>query len=167
MARLEIRTMRAEDLDEKVDVHVQTWFETYEGLVPDAWSRENITPEKMRALQLQRGFERTFVACLDGRIVGFASFEPVARAFVGRSDVSEVSSIYVLREFQGTGAGGALLEAALGSCPNDDVVLFVLEGNDQAIGFYEHLGFERTGRRVDDGPMRDLEMLLRRGEDSK
>lgn len=163
MAQLDIRTMRAEDLNEKVGVHVQAWFETYEGLVPDAWSRENVTSEKMRAFQLRRGFERTFVACLDDKIVGFASFEPEARAFVGRPGVSEVSSIYVLREFQGTGAGRGLLEAALKSCTHDDVALFVLEGNDRAIGFYEHLGFRRTGRHVDDGPMCDLEMLLRRG----
>jgi hypothetical protein len=87
MAQLDIRTMRAEDLDEKADVHMQAWFETYEGLVPDAWSRENITSKKMRAFQLRRGFERTFVACLDDKIVGFASFEPEARAFAGRPGV--------------------------------------------------------------------------------
>ena len=46
------------------------------------------------------------------------------------------------------------------------VVLYVLEGNEKAAGFYRHMGFEPTGRIQLDhtpyGTLRDLEMVCRR-----
>ena len=49
--------------------------------------------------------------------------------------------------------------------------LLVLEGNRQAIGFYEHMGFRLTGRRRTDqlygAEITELEMVLDRDRASR
>lgn len=47
--------------------------------------------------------------------------------------------LFVAPEERGNGTGKALLDAALGLYPVDEVS--VNEQNPQAIGFYEHMGF--------------------------
>lgn len=63
----------------------------------------------------------------------------------------EVKRIYLLRRFQGGGIGRRLMDVAM-----EDVrargarrlLLGVYSGNDQALGFYRRLGFERVGDRL-------------------
>ena len=155
----EILPMTEADLEAKARLHVRCWHEAYEGLVPQAWLDENITYGRMLARQRRIGWERVLLAWDRGVPVGFASWEDEARAWAGRRDVSEVSSIYLLRSHQGRGMGRALMEAALERCAHESVALLVLAGNDRAIGFHEHLGFSLTGRSVAEEPLIELEML--------
>ena len=156
---VEIVPMTEVDLEEKARVHVRCWRETYAALVPEAWLRENVTFERMLERQRRRGVERVLLAREAGSLVGFVSWEDEARPWAGRTGVSELSSLYLLRSHQGRGIGRALTQAALGRCPHDRTVLLVLEGNERALGFYEHLGFSATDRLVTDGPLTELEML--------
>lgn len=75
-------------------------------------------------------------------------------------------AFYLLRKFQGQGLAGALMRYCLDFCTCPNVVLYVLEGNEKAAGFYRHMGFEPTGRIQLDhtpyGTLRDLEMVCRR-----
>lgn len=162
MCAIEIRPMAEADHEAKARVHVACWNEAYEGMLPAAWLRENITYEGILARQRRIGWERVLLACDGGEPVGFASWELEARAWAGRPDASEVSSIYLLRSHQGRHVGRALMEAALDRCPHAGVVLIVLEDNARAIGFYEHMGFSLTGRTFTDGVLREAEMLLMR-----
>lgn len=63
-------------------------------------------------------------------------------------DGLEIERIYLRKEFQGQGLGSSLLEKAI-SIANDRnkryIWLGVWERNEQAIGFYEHKGFTKTG----------------------
>ena len=72
----------------------------------------------------------------------------------------------MLRDHQGKGVGGVLLDRALELLPEKKVALFVLRGNEQAIGFYRHRGFRFTGReltqKVTGGELTELEMALER-----
>ena len=55
-------------------------------------------------------------------------------------------AIALLREYQGLGLGRKLMDATmdkLNSCT--PITLYVLKGNDHAIGFYEHYGFRFDG----------------------
>ncbi len=162
MSSISIRPMTEADLEAKARLHVACWSETYAGVLPDAWLRENITYEGILARQRRIGWERVLLACDGSRPVGFASWEPDARAWARRPGASEISSIYLLRSHQGRGDGRALMEAALARCPHAEVVLLVLEGNTRAIEFYEHMGFSRTGRTFTDGALKEAEMLLAR-----
>ena len=81
-------------------------------------------------------------------------------------EASEIVAFYLLRKFQGQGLAGALMRHCLDFCTRPNVVLYVLEGNEKAAGFYRHMGFEPTGRIQLDhtpyGTLRDLEMVCRR-----
>jgi len=98
--------------------------------------------------------------------VGFARYEPRAREFVSTPDASEIGALYLLEAYQGRGLGRLLVEACLTRLRRPKVALYVLEGNEKAIGFYEHMGFHMTGHRMtvqmDGGEMDELEMVLDR-----
>ena len=162
MSPIAIRPMTEGDLEAKARLHVACWNETYTGLLPATWLQENITYEGILARQQRIGWERVLLACDGNKPVGFASWEPETRPWADRPGASEVSSLYLLRSHQGRGVGRTLMEAALARCPHPEVVLLALETNARAIGFYEHLGFSLTGRRIVEGPIHEAEMLLTR-----
>ncbi|HUF02641.1 MAG TPA: GNAT family N-acetyltransferase [Aridibacter sp.] len=60
----------------------------------------------------------------------------------------EISRIYLLSEFQGSGRGKALIGKCIEEAERflcDKVWLSVWHHNDRAIGFYEKMGFEKAG----------------------
>lgn len=77
-----------------------------------------------------------------GAVVGFilagAPREAADRAVVG-SEGKEVYALYVRQSHYGTGAGRALMAAAVGE---EACMLWVLDDNPRAQGFYRKLGFE-------------------------
>lgn len=148
-------------------VHAAAWQETYRGLMPDAYM-DTITPAFCTGIAHRDyaagGGEKTLLAYVDGSAAGFARFEPQARGFVGRPGTGEICALYLLRAYQGRGAGRALMEACLQRLPaSHPVAVFVLKGNERAVGFYRHMGFAFTGRSIEQqtgfGPITELEML--------
>ena len=95
------------------------------------------------------------------KVVGFARYEPEARDFVTVPDAAEVSALYVLEAYQGQGLGRMLMDACLDRLERPRVALYVLEGNEKAIGFYKHMG-NRMAVEMDGGEMAELEMVLDR-----
>ncbi len=61
------------------------------------------------------------------------------------SGKTKVQKIYVLTEFQGTGAGGFLMDFAISEAKKKDSTAVFLNVNrhNKAIGFYEHFGFKK------------------------
>ena len=58
-----------------------------------------------------------------------------------------------------------LVKAVINKLSNENLVLYVLEGNNQAINFYKYLGFSFTGismeQQVSGGVIKELEMVLK------
>ena len=134
----EIREMRPEDYDAKGYVHWKSWQETYAGLIEERFIL-NQSLEKCQNIA-HRWPQNTLVADLDGKIVGYSCYGK------GEDGSGEVIAIYLLREAQGAGLGRKLMDVAmeqLAGC--SPITLWVLRGNDHAIGFYEHYGFRLTG----------------------
>lgn len=137
-----IREMHPEDCDQKGYVHWKCWQETYTGLVDKSYL-SHLSLEKCRNMAY-RWPENTFVAELDGKIVGFSCYsafdvDPLPRH-------GELMALYVLKEAQNMGIGKALMQAALGKLADyREIHLWVLKGNNRAISFYEHFGFHLDG----------------------
>ena len=133
-----IRDMRPDDADEKGYVHWKSWQETYSELI-DSTHLEKQSLEKCRAIA-HRWPDNTLVAVSDGVIIGFG-------CFIRHDDgCGEISAIYILKESQGKGIGRMLMDALLEQLSvRGSVILWVLKGNDRAIGFYEHYGFRMNG----------------------
>lgn len=94
------------------------------------------------ASETEGGDRMTFVARVGGKVVGYTS--PCIEDGQRR-----IGAMYVSPDAQGEGVGSKLLARALewhGS--DEDVYLYVVSYNDKAIGFYEHFGFEKTGKEM-------------------
>lgn len=135
------------------------WGETYKGLMPDSI---------LEGRSLERWVQRTkenpenkYIAFADGKAVGIVGFLPQARDFVTDNESGEIVALYVLKEYQKQGIGKALMNKALKDISSDKVTLFVLKGNENAVEFYKHMGFELTGKELFDNGLTELEMIKR------
>lgn len=72
-------------------------------------------------------------------------------------DGSHIEALFVDPDARGAGVGRALVEEALRRHP--DLTTDVNEQNAQAVGFYERMGFERTGRSDRDGQGRAYPLI--------
>ena len=141
-------------------MHSLTWRETYAGLLPQQLI-DLVTPEFALRSTLTHPMETTYLAVLDGTVIGFADFADPARPPIDYPDCSEITSLYVLAKDQGRGVGRALFESTISHTANPSrVALWAFIGNVRAIGFYEHCGFHRTGKTQaeDDGQNLEIEL---------
>lgn len=155
---MEIVPVTDENAADSGRIIYQAWGETYRGLMPD---------EILDGRQLEKcievahqNMENKRLCYVDGEAAGTVITLPEAREFCTNRDSGEVVALYVLKKFQHMGIGKALLEWAIDNTDKNKVTLFVLKGNDNAIGFYEHMGFRFTGNEYCDRGMTDLEMVL-------
>jgi ribosomal protein S18 acetylase RimI-like enzyme len=145
-----IRSANRDDIPALARVHVQSWPETYGGLVPTE-ILDAITLES-RVEQWERTFDQPhgiFVALENDVLVGFASCG-AAQDFL-QAD-GELYTLYLLNSHQHRGLGRALWSAVLGfgQARNwESMVLWVLESNILAQGFYKHFGCKLVDRRVE------------------
>jgi ribosomal protein S18 acetylase RimI-like enzyme len=141
-------------------VHVETWQATYAGLLPNAmlvamsdvrqsawWSQVLADPGEARGVFVADDEEMG--------VVGFGSCGPVRdppEGIDGREGrVGEVYTLYVEPDFQNRGLGRRLLDALFRQLKADRcevAVLWMLAENPTRF-FYEGLGGERVGQRID------------------
>ena len=149
-------------------VHVETWQSAYAGLLPDMmlagmsdvrqsawWSRALGDPGQSRGI---------FVADdEDMGVVGFGSCGPVRDAPEGLNGtekrVGEIYTLYVEPDFQNRGLGRQLLSAMFEQLLKDgcDTAVLWMLANNPTRFFYESLGGERVGDRIDTMAGRDVE----------
>lgn len=95
------------------------------------------------------------LATQDGRPVG------TARLLI-EGETAKIGRVAILSELRGTGAGAALMRAALDELRARGVTRAKLGAQTHAIGFYERLGFTVYGPEYDDAgiPHRDMSLAL-------
>lgn len=82
---------------------------------------------------------------------------------------NRVGSIYILQSYQNRGIGKKLMQLVLDTFPGKNIYLHVQTENQQAISFYEKLGFVKTTDlpteyfdNAKTKPLNQVEMVLRR-----
>ena len=146
-----VRAARPDDARSVAEVHVASWRHTYQGLLPDDYL-ERLSVDDREAMWLGAFADPepksgAFVAAVDDRIVGFASFGPSRDEDVSER-TGEVPAIYVDPSVLGTGVGRELFEAAtlaLRDAGFARATLWVLEANALARRFYEKAGWAWDG----------------------
>ncbi len=160
-----IRRWRAEDLEALVVLHEACWREAYADLMPAGFIDEVFADPAAHVVrrreQLAAGSD-TWVADLDGRLVGFASSGP-ARSADAPTD-HELYALYTRAAAWGTGVGHALHEAAVGE---RDAFLWTLDGNERSRAFYERQGYRADGVTDDQPAGRQVRMVRRRSPDGR
>jgi ribosomal protein S18 acetylase RimI-like enzyme len=127
--------------------HVRTWQAAYAGVLPAAFLADlDPAPRERAWREWIEGGGDILVAERAGRLVGFASVGP-ARDEPGSG---ELYAIYVEPEAWSSGAGRALMDAAVARLAErgyDEALLWVLEENPRARRFYERAGWSSDGGR--------------------
>lgn len=140
-------------------MHVTSWRETYQGLLPDnmlaslsvesravAWTKIMGEPATERSTVI-------YLAEYSAAIVGFCSCGAQRTETLKRKGFDgEVSAVYVLREFQKRMIGTQLLTTTSSDLIRrgfKGAALWVLRDNLTARRFYEHLEGEVIGERED------------------
>jgi ribosomal protein S18 acetylase RimI-like enzyme len=155
-----VQTREAIEADAEVitAVHIASMREAYGTLFPaEALARIDARDRRERWREhLAGGTSITLLAEAGGEPVGFASFGKCRDEDISPGTAGEVMAIYVHPAAWGQGVGSALLRQALDRLRSHgfaEVLLWVIEGNRQAIEFYERFGFVR------DGSLRRFEMF--------
>lgn len=142
---LRVRRATEDDTDAVRRVGHATWPAKYtfapEGHVEHGlatyWSEE-VVRQGLRDMP-------TWIAEVDGEVVGMANLDP-------RREPPVIWKLYVVPGAQGSGAGTALIEAAIAEAVWP-VRLEYADGNDRAARFYARLGFVEIQRIAKaDGP---------------
>ncbi|PPF87191.1 GNAT family N-acetyltransferase [Pseudoclavibacter sp. RFBJ3] len=154
-------------------VHVDSWRAAYAGLIPSevlaalsveqrtaGWTRWIAASLRGDATDLDAVRPHRLLVAEDGeRIVGWAAFGPGRDPDDGHR--GELGGLYVHPDHWSTGVGAALIRRAeqeLRTAGHSDAYVWVLTGNDRAIGFYERQGWRADGasKIADEGSARAL-----------
>ena len=94
-------------------------------------------------------------------LLGWLDNRPVATARMFREgDTGKIGRVCVLREARGTGAGAAIMRAALEALRNDGARFAKLASQSYALPFYEKLGFSAYGPEYLDAGIPHRDMVL-------
>ena len=152
---MNVRPATAEDADAIGQVQVETWRAAYQGLMPDEAIAQFDVEERRRMWReglgrAPRPGSATFVAELEGEVVGFASVG--AARDEDDPSTGELYAIYLHPTRWDRGIGRALLERAEESMRSSGfelAILWVLEGNERGERFYRAAGWEEDGSKLD------------------
>lgn len=135
--------------------HVGSWRGAYRGLLPDA-ALDGLDVEHWTAgwARLLGDLDAHSAVLLveDPAVTGFVHLVPT-RDDDGNDSTGEITSMYVSPEFWGTGAGRALMAAAVDEARAfgfTSLTLWVLRDNARARRFYEAAGWNADGGTKDD-----------------
>ncbi|MDN6168564.1 MAG: GNAT family N-acetyltransferase [Micrococcaceae bacterium] len=142
-----IRRPAAADAPALAGLHVATWQQTYEHLLPEGFFTEEHRRKRQGMWEHILGQERedfeVRLAEQDGEPLGFAfsgPSVPTAKSVPPRE--RQLFCLYVLQSGHGTGVGQDLFNGVLGE---EAAMLWVEPGNPRAISFYRRNGFEFDG----------------------
>jgi ribosomal protein S18 acetylase RimI-like enzyme len=142
-----IAPARVEDAEALTDLHLDVWEEAYADLVSasllaERRARRGDRIESWRGIIAAGSSDNLLAWSPEGRMLGFSSTGPGRDSADDGLPPLELMALYVRAEVYGTGVGHTLCEAAVGSSP---AYLWVLDGNQRAIRFYERQGFGFDG----------------------
>ena len=148
---LSIREATVQDAANIANVHVVSWRESYQGIVPQPYLDSldvGVRTESWKS-RLDQGVATVFVAVLDGQLCGFISGGK-ARESIQDFD-GEFFAIYLLRAAKGRGIGRLLMRRLAETLLAEGLtkgLVWVLADNPTR-HFYEHLGAQEVARKME------------------
>ncbi|OIJ31010.1 GNAT family N-acetyltransferase [Staphylococcus sp. LCT-H4] len=139
-----IRELTEKDKHSKAIVHYESWLETYNHISVNDYLK-NLDKEQFIKKSYLHDVP-TLVAVVDNEVVGFISYGKTHN-YTASDNWSEIYALYLLEEYQHHMIGFALTQRALELSYPDNVTLWVVEENENAIQFYEQVGFKQTNQK--------------------
>lgn len=150
MMNLNIERISISEVEKLSEVATRAYFDHYRHLWYDEgeWYAHKCFNVSQLIEELTDSKNLFFFAVLDGRHVGFLKLRPENQLAGQDGNGFEVERIYLTNEATGRGVGRALMEFAIEMArqQNKDYVwLKAMDSSQNAIRFYESLGFEICG----------------------
>jgi GNAT superfamily N-acetyltransferase len=146
-----IRKAILEDAPQIAQVNIQSWKETYYGIMPEQ-RMANLNLERCTKSWMQTLSEDStnFVATINKRIIGYVSGgknrqNVDCESGLGDACDCELMALYILQDFHKQGIGKTLFQTFVGTMQNSgytSMVTWVAEKNP-ATGFYQKMGGEK------------------------
>lgn len=140
---IEIRKAKVEEAKDIVMINNIEWRSTYKGLIPNRIfdMMDQKTDQRIkRKQQTIKEKNNTFVALLDGKVVGFSSY---GKAHDDEySDAGQIYACYILDEYHKYGIGSKLIAQGMQALINDGYTTMIsgcLVGNS-ANEFHKYVG---------------------------
>jgi len=142
------RPMKRRDARQVASIEARAWKTAYRGII-DPGVLRGMQPDSPRwEARLREGRHRIWV-CADGSdVLGYSMTGPNGDRDLEPGFAGEVFALYVDPVMQGRGIGRLLLDGSFEGLEADGFlwgVVWVLEANDAARGFYERCGLELDG----------------------
>lgn len=144
---LTFRSARIDDAAQLAEIHLQTWQATYRGLLSARYLEGLGAGVARRSLALgeaiAQGSFSVWVAERERHLIGWASFGSSRDAHASPT-TGELRAINLLPQVWSLGIGRRLWEHVrqqLIGAGYTDATVWVIQGNQRALGFYEALGF--------------------------
>ncbi|MDF9279278.1 GNAT family N-acetyltransferase [Arthrobacter sp. EH-1B-1] len=159
-APFDVRTAEPVDVPSMAKVHVDTWRETYRGLMSDAvlddpallsW-REKFWTAALTDPNYNRNVAA--IASYEDNMIGIAMSGPSLDEANGPQ---QLYLLYAYAEFHGSGVGQALLNAVID--PTAPATLWVADPNPRAQAFYRKNGYVIDGAVRTDDDVRSVRMV--------
>jgi GNAT superfamily N-acetyltransferase len=152
---VELREARRGDELRVAELHVRSWQEAYDGLMPADFLAALEPRDRAGRYMFEDEEGPTTVLALDaeGGLLGFATFGPSRDDDL--PDLGEVIALYVDPARHRGGIGRLLMAEArrrLGAAGYTEAFLWILDGNDRAREFYEREGWVADGARREENP---------------
>jgi GNAT superfamily N-acetyltransferase len=138
-----IRAAEVADAERVAVLQLDCWDDAYTGLVPQQVlddGRAHLDARAERWREILAGATPTLVAEADGDLAGFVMAGPPRDDDIDLE--LELMALYVRAAWWGAGLGHALFAEAVG---DRAAYLWVVDGNERALGFYERQGFRLDG----------------------
>ena len=150
MMNLNIERISISEVEKLSEVATRAYFDHYRHLWYDEgeWYAHKCFNVSQLIEELTDSKNLFFFAVLDGRHVGFLKIRPENQLAGQDGNGFEVERIYLTNEATGRGVGRALMEFAIEMAQKqnkDYVWLKAMDSSQNAIRFYESLGFEICG----------------------
>ncbi len=148
MSEVQVRTATSDDIEAARALTNRSWLTTYAPLIGEKTTLDIIETRHAASLFAEQAAnpDCTFLVALrDGQIVGHCYAFPKKGTYIER--------LHVEPDLKGGGIGRAMLDHVEAQHePGSRIWLEVLQGNDNAVAFYERTGFsfeQQTG--LEDG----------------
>ncbi len=143
MSNIIVRKAVLEEAEKIIDINIEVWNTTYKGLIPQEIIDKLQSKDPERISRNQKSIkekQHTFVAEVDGKIVGFHTFGKTKDENFG--DAGEIYAGYILDGYQGLGLGRKMAVACMKELIDNGYTTLVtkcLDGNPSN-EFHKSLG---------------------------
>lgn len=145
-SNIRIRAAKPIDFPKVAAMHYPVWRQSWTGILDpyllDMIGSPKLWVEESYPQSLKRGGWSMWIAESGGQPIGMTMFGPD----IAHPDRIQIDALYVAENSQRHGIGGRLLNRALHSHPSADMILWCVEKNSKARGFYEKKDFHIDGR---------------------